>query len=243
MVKEQEIEAKLREDARAVEQSFRVLEDEHGKYVKAAPNSSPADPSIQEKSPYTSQTAAAKGALKAVTDYISFDAAKANAADDTIVDVKVRNPFHRIMKLLQDIKSKQSTTVSMRFTIPLIALPIVLLAAFQLGRAQTVCASRFTSQVGVLRSINIMAPPATKDVYSNLLSFFPDIPKLQKTEELTATKSTILVNMQGEVLNVFHTAKLEISSFANEGVIISGMLSPCAGTITLDDPQNITRAY
>src|SRR5258708_4459280 len=81
------------------------------------------------------ETVSVSGALPA----ISADLSKVPSENDDLVDVKVHNPLHRITKLLQDIKSHQSTTVSMRFTIPLIALPIVLLVAFQLGRAQTNC--------------------------------------------------------------------------------------------------------
>ncbi len=237
---EKDIQNQLREGAKLVEQSFRFEKTEDGSVTNVKPASS-TEAIKQEKSPYTSQTAAAKGALKAVTDYISFDNKKQSEKDDTIVDVKVRNPFHKIMNLLQDIKSKQSTTVSMRFTIPLIALPIVLLAAFQLGRAQTVCASRFTSQIGVLRSLTVMSPiEGTVDVYSHLLSFFPDIPRLQKAEELHLARRTILVGLDGKILDVLHDEKLKMKGFDGEGVILSGNLSPCAGTISLDAEENIS---
>ncbi len=211
--------------------------DKNGHFINLS--SQPETPALkQEQVAPTQQQVETTGALSAISQYVS--SGKKPDDDETLVDVKVRNPLHKITKLLQDMRSKQSTTVSMRFTIPLIALPIVLLAAFQLGRAQTTCATRFTSQIGIIRTIAVLTPVESKDVFTSLLSFFPEVPKLQKSTDLVQMNRTILVDLEGKVINVLHDGKLDISEYNNQGVILTGTLSPCADTITLDDKRNIT---
>lgn len=208
--------------------------DWHGHFVAKK------DPKTAEiPTPSVTSNTNVSGPLEAVSHLLSVEKGE-GSADETLVDVKVHNPFTRVLKMLQEIKNHQSTTVSMRFTIPLIALPIVLLAAFQLGRAQAVCASRFTSQTGTLRIVSVLAPKQATDSFGMLLSFFPDIPHLQKKAELQPAMKTILVSTNGEVLNILNDPTMDLTIYNATPVILTGTLSPCSGTITLDAPQNIT---
>jgi hypothetical protein len=218
-----------------IEETFKVVKDDVTNGLKATATS----PDFKSE-PTTSKSEKTDGAWKELSQFISVEREKSkDKTSDTIVDVKVHNPFVRIMKMLKDIKQHQATTVSMRFTIPLLALPIVLLAAFQLGKAQTVCASRFTSQIGTFRILSVMAPVESNDSLSILFSFFPDIPKLQKQSELSSIMRTILITPQGSILTVLHNNKTNLLGFNNQQVIVTGQYSPCTGIITLDSPQNI----
>lgn len=211
--------------------------DEHGHFIddkNAGETSGEGNPTPQVK-----ETDKAAGPLSAISEYFSVEK-ETGGPEETLIDVKVHNPFTRIMKMLQDIKNHQSTTVSLRFTIPLIALPIVMLAAFQLGKAQTLCATHFTSQTGTLRVVSVLAPKESTDSFGMLLSFFPDIPRLHKKAELAPSMKTILVSDKGDVVNVLHDSTMNLSLYNGIHVILSGMLSPCSGTITLDAPQNLT---
>lgn len=49
--------------------------------------------------------------------------------EEPLVSVKINNPFTRILKWLNEVKKKQTTTFTFRLGVPLIALP-VLVAAF-----------------------------------------------------------------------------------------------------------------
>lgn len=218
------------------DQTFKVIEDTSstGKHTLKI-----EEPTAEEQVGHTTVSGKASSPLDTISDYIKKTKSTSTTDDDTLVDVKVHNPFARIVNLLKEIKAHQSTTVSLRFTIPLIALPIVLLAAFQLGRAQTVCASRFTSQVGTLKMLTVMAPTDPKDSFEILRSFFPDIPKLQRKTELRESQKVILMDAQGGILNVLHPLDINLSKFNNMAVIITGQHSPCTGIITLDAIQNI----
>lgn len=179
------------------------------------------------------------GAIESAINYANTAKEKADDAE-TMISVKVKNPLSKIIKLIEDIKNHQSTTVSLRFTIPLIALPVVLLAAFQLGRAQTVCATRFTTQTGILKLLTVNAPAQETDTWAILRSFFPDFPKLTKQNELKRTNRTILITQTGTVIQVLHASTIPLYSYHNTTVLLTGQYSPCTGIITLDSKENIT---
>src|SRR5258706_9616372 len=100
-----------------------------------------------------------------VSGPISVSTSKAKSSDmgssDDLVSIKVRNPLHKIVQILQEIKSHQATNFNLHFSIPLIALPVFIIAflgVFQLGRAQVTCFPTFTSKIGTLKTITVMSP-------------------------------------------------------------------------------------
>ena len=55
-----------------------------------------------------------------------------------ILQVTVTNPLKKILYWLDQIRRKQTTTFAVKLSIPLIALPVIIFAAFQLGRSSVV---------------------------------------------------------------------------------------------------------
>jgi len=159
--------------------------------------------------------------------------------DETLVNVKVNNPLHKITQLLQQIKEHQSTTVSMRFTIPLIALPIVLLAAFQLGRVQTTCSPVFSSQVGQLLIISLEIPKVDDTWYSPFLNVIPGNFIPQRTVGFTHENRAVLLSKDGTTLSLLPAPGINLSNFNHTQVITSGNFSACNKAITVDSPTNI----
>src|SRR3989338_5730278 len=51
-----------------------------------------------------------------------------------LVAVTVNNPFKKILYWLDQIRKHQTTTFALKLSIPLIALPVVILGVFSLGR-------------------------------------------------------------------------------------------------------------
>src|SRR3989338_4817525 len=52
-----------------------------------------------------------------------------------LVAVTVNNPFKKILYWLDQIRKHQTTTFAVKLSIPLIALPVIIFAAFQVGRS------------------------------------------------------------------------------------------------------------
>ena len=162
-------------------------------------------------------------------------------SDETapLVDVKVNNPFVSFFNLLKQIKNHQSTTVSLRFTIPLIALPIVLLAAFQLGRVQTTCSPVFSSQVGRIHILTIQVPKTESSWYSPFTNLLPGNFVPQKATGFTHENRAILLLSDGTTLSLIPIPGINLTDLNNMPVIVSGNYSACNKAITIDAPTNI----
>src|SRR3990167_5325928 len=55
-----------------------------------------------------------------------------------VLEVTVSNPLKKILYWLDQIRKRQTTTFAVKLSIPLIALPVIIFAAFQLGKGSIV---------------------------------------------------------------------------------------------------------
>src|SRR3990172_2093279 len=51
-----------------------------------------------------------------------------------LVSVTITNPFKKILYWLDQIRRHQTTTIALKLSIPLIALPVIIVGVFSLGR-------------------------------------------------------------------------------------------------------------
>lgn len=165
-----------------------------------------------------------------------------NSSDDDLVDVRIHNPLSRIAKLLQDIKTHQSTTFAVRFTIPLIALPIFILAAFQLGRANTACSAQIAAKIGTVQVVEAFIPKDSPGILGTIFSFLPSIPKLTPQKELVLEKRAVLLDSQNETWNIIAPPEINFEDYRNYRLVLTGKVAACTNTITIDSPRNITAA-
>lgn len=176
------------------------------------------------------------GALNLLSNFVS---AGETTDPGTLIDIKIGNPLKRIYEVLQEIKKHQSTTFSMRFTIPLIALPIVLFAAFQLGRGQSICKQTTVSKVGMIKNMVVDVPESStsKPLIGSLLKWTP---WAQSTSKYVAENRTILVDQKGEITTILLPEKISLESFSNSNVIVTGLYSSCTNVMTVVSDKNVS---
>lgn len=169
------------------------------------------------------------GALNLLSNFIST-----GESDDpsALIDIKITNPLKRIYELIQEIKKHQATTFSLKFTIPLIALPIFLYAGFQVGKGQGICQQVTTSKVGVIKNIMAELPQNTQN--------FLNISWPGTSVKYAVENRTLLVDLNGESISVLNPKKIDIGKYSNQNVIITGLYSSCAGIITVVSDKNIS---
>jgi len=184
-----------------------------------------------------SSEAKTKGALDSISRFVRT---VESDDDENLIDIKVNNPFKRIIELLKDIRRKQSTTFSLKFTIPLIALPVFLLTAFQIGRFQTGCTPTIVTKIGTVKNITIDVPNEKVDLVASVLSFFRTVPKVRTGVPLVAKERALLISPQGETLTILHTDEIGLGPLEGRTVFLTGSYSSCSPVIALDSKQNIT---
>lgn len=153
------------------------------------------------------------------------------------INLTINHPFRKIIDILQQIKDKQSTTVALRFTIPLVALPIAILLAFQFGRYQSGCNEYFSSQAGTLENIAISRDIAPENWFLKTLSYLPFLTGIYNKKE-TYTQPVLIDDNQGIMIN--NEALVELDAFTGSKVIIFGNYNSCSKTLTIDSDKNIS---
>ncbi|MBI2593631.1 hypothetical protein HYW44_03235 [Candidatus Daviesbacteria bacterium] len=159
--------------------------------------------------------------------------------DSSLINVKVNNPFEKIIRYLKDIRDKQSTTVALKFTIPLIALPIAILMAFQFGRYQSQCNSYFSSQIGTVENIQMARKTAPDNWFLKLLGYLPGLGDVYLKKELL-TQPVLIISPETNTL-IDNQTSLSLDKFTKSKVLLSGDYNSCTQTLTLDSPENITK--
>lgn len=102
---------------------------------------------------------------------VDVDLIKAENLNDPLLDlnIKVNNPIGRMWLALKRIWKSQNTVVALRFTIPLIVLPIALYVGYRLWQGRGVSAPM--TKLGVIHEVIITGNPRdvlvlpTSDVY------------------------------------------------------------------------------
>lgn len=152
----------------------------------------------------------------------------------------VNHPFRKIIEILQQIKDKQSTKVNLSFTIPLVALPIVILLAFQFGRYQSSCNEYFSSQIGTLQNITVNKTITIipDNFFLKALYYIPFASDLYKKEG-TASQS-ILLKQNDQGILIDNISNLNLRPFDQSKVIIFGNYNSCTEVLTLDSEKNIS---
>ena len=171
-----------------------------------------------------------EGAAKIASDLIN-----ASEGDDpgTLIDIKITNPLKKLYELINEIKKKQSTTLSLKLTIPLIALPIFLFAAFQLGRDQALCEQYFTSRIGTIKTLDVEEAVETGGLLTKLKIRSP-------TTVYERKQRTILIDSVGSIITILNQKQVDIGKYGNTEVVVTGTYSSCTDVITLVSEDNIT---
>lgn len=102
---------------------------------------------------------------------IDLDVKQSENLNDPLLDInfKVNNPIGRLWLALKRIWKSQNTIISLRFTIPLLVLPIALYVLYLLWQGRG--ASIPMSKLGVIHEVNMAGTPRdilvlpTSDVY------------------------------------------------------------------------------
>ncbi|HLC88207.1 MAG TPA: hypothetical protein VJG66_04100 [Patescibacteria group bacterium] len=175
------------------------------------------------------------GSGKVLSDLI-----KTEEDDDAfnLFTLKMGKPWQKLIQILEDIKKKQATTVNLKFTIPLIVLPAVLIAAFTLGRMQTGCGGYFASQVGTLQNITVTRQYRPDNFFLYWFSYLPYLGDYLLKEK--ALSQPVLVRENNESVIIDNQALVNLNPFNQSKVITFGNYNPCAQTLTLDSEKNIS---
>ena len=144
-----------------------------------------------------------------------------------ILQVTVTNPLKKILYWLDQIRKKQTTTFAVKLSIPLIALPVIIFAAFQLGRSSV-----------VLPFIQTATPtPAVKPSPS------PQTP-YSRSGTLKIARSGdqikyVLALKNGENVLLVVPTNIQLTKYQNKQVLVTGYYNRQANLISVTEIAEI----
>ena len=163
---------------------------------------------------------------------------KGDPNSDAMFGIYFRDPFKKLMAILEDIKNKQSTKVNLSFTIPLVALPLAILFAFQFGRYQSACSDYFSSQAGTLHNTTIERTIAPTQWFQKALTYLPFMGDIYNKK--VQMEQPVLIKEGNDNIVINNEEKIDLDAFIQSKVLISGQYNSCSKTLTLDSARNIS---
>src|SRR3989344_1089528 len=146
-----------------------------------------------------------------------------------ILSVTVTNPFKKILYWLDQIRKRQTTTFAVKLTIPLIALPVIIFAAFQVGRSSVVLP--FIKYPASPTPTLHPSPSSLTIPYSR-----SGILKVAKTKDQI---KYVLALKNGENVLLEIPQNLKLTKYQNKQVLVTGYYNRQANVITLTEIAEI----
>ena len=144
-----------------------------------------------------------------------------------ILSVTVSNPFKKILYWLDQIRKHQTTTFAFKLSIPLIALPVLVFAIFQVGKNAGISFQKTQESPAPA----VLSSPTPQSV---------EISRAGTLKVAKGTQTRYLMQLRnGEIVNLQIPAEIDLSKYANKQVLVTGVQNKTTGVITVSDIAEI----
>ena len=142
-----------------------------------------------------------------------------------LLQVSITNPFKKIMYWLDQIRRKQTTTFAIKLSIPLIAIPVIAFAFFQLGKN---FAPPYSSSV-------VSAPAPSSVPAPDLTISRAGILKIARGKE-----TRYLLNLKdGRIVVLEMPLGADLSKYQNKQVLVTGPYNRNTSVMKVEDIAEI----
>ena len=144
-----------------------------------------------------------------------------------LVSVTVSNPFKKILYWLNQIRKHQTTTFAFKLSIPLIALPVLVFAVFQVGR---------NAGISFQKAKDSPTPAAQASPTLQTV----EISRAGTLKVAKGTQTRYLVQLRnGEIVNLQIPENINLTKYANKQVLVTGIQNKTTGVINVSDIAEI----
>ena len=199
--------------------------DDHGHFIHSV-SPTPMQPPLTSSSPPHSAAATALPGIQI----------EKTSDDNTLVDVHVNNPLKKVVALLEEIKNEKAFSFSIKGSLGLAGIAVVLTTFGIFGGSQVLCSKGVQSHIGTMRVLQ-----AVDGVDNPLLTKIADAYNALMGKEVSprTTNRVVLIKKDNSVIH------LAFSGFSFGSVpeikqsIVTGEYDSCSQTMTVKDPKSI----
>lgn len=217
--------------------------DEHGHFNKKAEESS--NPSSSSSPRRSSSEGGSKPSdpsrlafLKSI--FPTGTSFTKDADEDTLIDVHVNNPLKRIVDLLQDIKRQKVFSFSLKGSLGLAGVALVLTGIGVFGGSQAFCTKGIQSHIGTIKVLQTQ-----EEVTQSSIPIVSQIPLISQIAQKVLPSQTIsrnrviLVKSDNTTIHLIPSRNFSLAEFTNLPVIATGDYNSCSQTLSLKDKNDI----
>lgn len=139
-----------------------------------------------------------------------------------LLQISLTNPFKKILYWLNEIRRRQTTTLAIKLSIPLIALPVLVFAAFQFGKSTGISFQK--SQVSPQPALFIPQPEISISKAGIL--------KIAKSPQLTRY---LLQPRFGDVIILQIPQNINLAKYSGKLVLVTGSFNKTTNSLTVTD--------
>lgn len=143
-----------------------------------------------------------------------------------IVSVSINNPLKKIMYWLDQMRRHQTTTLAFKLSIPLIVIPVIIAAAFSVGR---------------ISGLGFGIPTPLVSSQTSYASPSPAAPvNLSKAGTLKIAKSATVTNYllslrNGEIVILEVPVAIDLTKYSNKQILVTGVYTKATNTLKVSD--------
>ena len=141
--------------------------------------------------------------------------------DETLVDVKVNNPLHKIVELLQDIKKQKAFSFTLKGSVGIMGVSAIVLGTGAFGGSRILCNKGSQTKIGVVRVLSVTQTAQDHPLRAKIGEI---IGRSYKTE---TTKAVILMDANKETMNLVSKRKGFAEGFEGQEVMVTGQYNAC----------------
>lgn len=148
-----------------------------------------------------------------------------------IVSVAISNPFKKILYWLDQIRRHQTTTFAFKLSIPLIVIPVIIAAAFSLGRINGInFYDKLNTEQAISASLVVPSPLPVSSSRAGTL----------KVAKGTNVTNYLLSLANGTLIVLDLPANIDLTKYANKQVLVTGTYDKNVNIMKVADIAEVT---
>ncbi len=167
-----------------------------------------------------------------LTSFLHDNSRVRKSQDDELIDIHIGNPLRKITKLLEDIKQQKAFSFTLKGSLGVMGIAVVLGTFGILGGTRAFCEKGVQTRIGKITTLTY-----EDSLKPNLFSYLPFLEDFVggKTE-----KRTILIETDRSALRMIFKNHLSATALTfNTDYFVTGSFDSCTQSITVENPQSI----
>lgn len=152
---------------------------------------------------------------------------------DDILDIRVGNPLGRIVKLLEEIKNQKAFSFTLKGSLGIAGVVLVLSVFGLFGGNQILCDKGTQSHIGIVKVLQ------AREVYSPSVPFLSYVLGFVAPPQKLIKNRMVLVKGDNSTIYLPFSEEANIGQYNNLQTIVTGKYNSCSRTLDIADADSI----